>query len=161
FRGESAFRTWVWRIAIRHVLATKRGRREQVASFETLDKLLARGDALPSPPSLPEPELALLTEEVRLLCTQAMLLSLDRDQRISFILAEVFALGGDDAASILEVEPGTHRKRLSRAREQLAAWMTKRCGLVSADNACRCRRQVPVAMDFGLADPADVQYATH
>ncbi|HEY0468401.1 MAG TPA: sigma factor, partial [Polyangiaceae bacterium] len=37
FRGQSAFRTWLWRIAIRHLLRAKKSRREQLASFETLE----------------------------------------------------------------------------------------------------------------------------
>ena len=32
FRGESAFRTWIWRIAVRHLLRAKKTRREQLAS---------------------------------------------------------------------------------------------------------------------------------
>ena len=54
-----------------------------------------------------------MAEEVRLSCTQAMLLSLDRDQRLSWILAEIFELAGDEAAAILEIDPATHRKRLA------------------------------------------------
>jgi len=161
FRGESTFKTWVWRIAVRHVLGVRRGRREEVASFETIEMLVSRGDANPPLPSLPEAELALLAEEVRLSCTQGMLMSLDRDQRVSYVLAEVFELDGEEAASILEVDPATHRKRLSRARARLAEWMGKHCGLVDEKNACRCRRQIPVAMGFGVVDPKALEYAQH
>jgi hypothetical protein len=87
-----------------------------------------------------------------------MVLSLDRDQRVSWILAEVFELSGEEAADVLEIAPAVHRKRLSRARERLGAWMSKHCGLANEANACRCTRQVPVATAFGVVDPNALQY---
>src|SRR5207249_65005 len=84
-----------------------------------------------------------------------------RDERLSWVLAEVFALSSEDAASVLEVDAATHRKRLSRAREKLGAWMGKRCGLVDLANACRCARQVPVATGFGVVNAKALEYAGH
>src|SRR5262249_33700757 len=37
FRGESAFSTWVWRIAANHISRVRRGRRE-IVTFELLDE---------------------------------------------------------------------------------------------------------------------------
>lgn len=161
FRGDSGVRTWVWRIAVRHVLRFRKTRREEAASFDTIEMLIAKGDANPPMPHLSDGELALLVEEVRLSCTQAMLLSLDRDHRVAWILAEIFGLDGEEAAAVVEIEPAAYRKRLSRARERLATWMSKRCGLVDASNACRCVRQVPVAMAFGVASLENPEYAGH
>ncbi len=161
FRAESAFRTWLWRIAVRHLLRWKKGQREEIASFEMIESLVAKGHANPSMPAIAEPEIALLAEEVRLSCTQGMVLSIPRDERISWILAEVFELSGEDAAEVLEVNVAAHRKRLSRAREKLGAWMGKQCGLANPANACRCRRQIPVATSVGVVDASDIQYATH
>jgi RNA polymerase sigma factor (sigma-70 family) len=161
FRGESAFRTWLWRIAVRHLMRVKRGRREEIASFETIEMLIGKGDANPPIPALREAELFILKEEVRLSCTQGMVMSLERDQRISWILAEVFDLPSDVAADVLEIDAATHRKRLSRARERLAEWMGRHCGLANEKNACRCERQVPVALEFGVVALTDLEYARH
>jgi RNA polymerase sigma factor (sigma-70 family) len=161
FRGESAFRTWVHSIAARDLLRAKRSRREEIASFETIEMLIAKGDAGPAMPDLTEAEVAVLAQEVRLSCTQGMVLSLDREQRISWILAEVFDLSGEDAALVLGIDAAAHRKRLSRARERLGAWMKDQCGLVNVANACRCKRQVPVAMGFQVADLNALQYVGH
>jgi RNA polymerase sigma factor (sigma-70 family) len=160
FRGESAFRTWLWRIAVRHLMRAKKARREEVASFETIEMLIAKGDANPPTPAMSDVERDILAEEVRLSCTQAMVLSLERDQRISWILAEIFELSSEEAAEILDIDRAAHRKRLSRAREKLATWMGKHCGLVRSSNACRCARQIPVAMQFGVVDPASLEYAS-
>lgn len=160
FRAESAFRTWLWRIAVRHLLRVKTGRREELATFETLEMLIARGDQQPAPLESSEAERALLAQEVRLACTQGVVLSLERPQRMSWLLADVFELSSDDAASVLEIDAAAHRKRVSRARERLESWMRGHCGLADGNNACRCTRQIPVAAAFGVADVNCLQYAT-
>jgi RNA polymerase sigma factor (sigma-70 family) len=159
FRGESAFRTWLWRIAVRHLLGAKKSRREQLASFETLDQLVEQGEKHPALPDVPHAELSLMAQEVRIACTHGVLLSLDRDQRIAWLLAEVFQLSSDEAASVLEVDAATYRKRLSRARDKLEGWMRTRCGLADGRNPCRCTRQIPVAAAMGVVDPHRLEYA--
>jgi len=162
FRGESSLRTWVWRIAAHHVLHVKKGQREQAMSFETIEMLIAAGDANPpAPAGLSVAELQLAALEVRLSCTEAMLLSLDREHRIAYTLAEGFDLSGEEAAAVLEIDPAAFRKRLSRARERLGDWMSRHCGIVDPHNACRCARQVPVAMGAGGVDLGALQYAGH
>ena len=68
-------------------------------------------------------------DEIRLRCTEGMLLSLDRESRMAFILGEIFELSGDAAAQVLELEPAAYRQRLSRARQQLLGFMRERCGV--------------------------------
>src|SRR5215471_21596921 len=73
FRGESALKTWVWRIAANHLGSVRRGRRE-IVSFELLEERLRSGlrDALfPGP----DPESDALVKELRLRCTEAMILA--------------------------------------------------------------------------------------
>jgi RNA polymerase sigma factor (sigma-70 family) len=150
FRGESAFSTWVWRIAANHLLHARRGRREKV-SFESVAELLERGRS-DEEPALPDAELALLAREVRLRCTEALLLSLDRDHRIAFVLGEILTLSNDEAAAVLEIEPATYRKRLSRARARLLEFLRAQCGIHDPQNRCRCRAQVSGALQIGLLD---------
>jgi RNA polymerase sigma factor (sigma-70 family) len=159
FRGESAFRTWLFRIAVRHLLRVRKSRREEVASFETIEMLIAKGDEGPAPLAMSEVESTIMADEVRLACTQAMVLSLEREHRVSWILAEIFELSSEDAAAVLEIDAAAHRKRLSRAREKLGTWMGKHCGIVDAKNACTCARQIPVATSFGVVNRAQLEYA--
>jgi RNA polymerase sigma factor (sigma-70 family) len=161
WRGEARFRTWVYRIAVRHLTRVKRTTIEEKLSFETIEGLIARGAANPPLPELAEGELTVLEREVRLTCTEGMLLSLDRDQRIAWILAHVFELDSGQAATVLDVDAATYRKRLQRARDRLGAWMGEHCGLVDATNGCNCRRQIPVAMSFAGMTLDTVRFARH
>ena len=161
FRGDAKFRTWVWRIAQRSVLAYKKPQREHRASGANIDRMIAAGDERPEQLPLPDAELKLLAEETRLACTGAMVLSLDREQRIAWVLAEVFELSAEEASQILDIDQAAYRKRLQRARERLSEWMQRRCGLVDPSNLCRCLRQVPVAHAAGVARLDSLQFASH
>jgi RNA polymerase sigma factor (sigma-70 family) len=158
FRGEAAFGTWAYRVAVNHLLTTRRRRAERAAlSFEAFGADLASG--LDRAYSAPGVEDALLEEEVKVGCTQAMLLCLDRGHRAAYILGEVFDLPSAEAAWALELEPAAYRKRLSRARERIRSFMEGHCGLVRPENACRCRRRVGTAILAGRVDPENLLFA--
>ena len=160
FRGESAFLTWVYRVATNHLLGIRQSRveREQLTFTDFGDQLSrGLGEALAAPAS--DPDLTLLEEEVKIGCTQAMLLCLDRDHRVAYILGDVFELKSEDAAYVLAIKPAAFRKRLSRAREDLRAFMRAHCGLVNAAVACRCSRRVETAIRTGRLDPARLLFA--
>jgi RNA polymerase sigma factor (sigma-70 family) len=154
FRGESAFRTWVWRIAANHLKRVRRGRRE-VITFETLDERLRSG-LREHPADRPDPEATALSAELRLRCTEAMILSLDRDLRIAHVLGDIFGLPGEVCAEILEIDAAAFRKRVSRARQRLQEFMGGWCGVYDRGNPCRCAGQVDAAIDRGLLAPEDL-----
>ena len=158
FRGESAFRTWTWRIAARHLSRVKRGRRENL-SFELLSERLETG--LQSQSGSVDPESEVLAWEIRLRCTQAMLLSLDREHRLAYVLGDIFELSGEEAAEVLEIEPAAFRKRLSRARSRLHRFMKERCGVFDPRNECRCKGQVACAIERGVLDPHQLDLSQH
>ncbi len=154
FRGESSFRTWAWHIATHHVLRAQRTRREQATDFGAIEAMIDEGDHLTSDLVLETRDAHRLAEEVRVGCTEAMLLALDRPQRLAYVLADVFDLPAEDAAQLLDIEPATFRKRLQRARARLAAFLERKCGLSNPVAACRCVRQIPVLARHGLLDPS-------
>jgi RNA polymerase sigma factor (sigma-70 family) len=159
FRGESSLRTWVFRIAVNHLLTTRKSRAESVGlTFEAFEQMLAAGVAAGLPPP-PGPEKALLEEEVKLGCTQSMLSCLDREHRLAFILADIFEVTGEEGAAALDIEPAAFRKRLSRARQKLREFMTTNCGLVSEAAACRCSKQIGPLTHAGMVDPAHLVHA--
>src|SRR5262249_11454280 len=100
-----------------------------------------------------------LWEEVRIGCTTAMLLCLDREHRLAYILGEILELDHRTAAAALEVSPDAYRQRLARARAGIVDLMRARCGLAHPGNPCRCRRRVGTAIARGRLDPARLLFA--
>lgn len=62
---------------------------------------------------------------------------------------------------VLGIEPAAFRKRVSRARRRLRAFMERTCGLVSEQARCRCRTQIGPSLSSGLIDPEHLVYAAH
>ncbi len=161
FRGDSGFRTWVYRIACNTLLTLRKKRMEQRSlSFEEFGEDLARGLSDDSLRVEHDAEEHLLLEEVKIGCTLGMLLCLDRNHRLAYILGEIIELDHREAAEVLEITPAAYRKRLSRARASITSFTIARCGLANPDNACRCRRRVATAMSLGRLDPRNLLFAS-
>ena len=160
FRQESAFPTWVYRIATNYLLTTRRRRAEM--NELTLDRL---GEQLDYSLALGEAEVPddydehLLVEEVRLNCTLAMVVCLDRVHRITFILGEIFEVNSEEGAYIMETTPINFRKRLSRARSHIRMFVQEKCGLVNPTNPCRCSKHVGNKIRAGFLNPKKLEYA--
>lgn len=92
-------------------------------------------------------------------CTQAMLLCLDREHRIAYVLGDGLELNSGEAANICEISPAAFRKRLQRARERIQAFMQAHCGLLDPANPCRCRRRIGAAIGHDRLDPAILLFA--
>ena len=162
FEGRAAFRTWVYRVAVRALLNVRRGRVEpEHLSFEDFGADLRADFDHEQAAHMSSPERALLQREVRIGCTQAMLMCLDRDHRLAYLLGEVFGLSGSEAAAVLELTPPTYRKRLSRARARVEAFTASTCGLVSERAPCRCAGRIAPAIQQGRVDPKRLLFARH
>src|ERR1700724_1831042 len=139
FEGRGSFRTWLYRIVVNHLLNMKRGRVEHAS----LD-FAFYGEALDNTPELEladpksaSPDTDLLVTEAMISCTSGMLLCLDREQRLTFILGAIFGVSDTVAAELLEITPDNFRQRLARARRDLRTFMHDQCGLVNQANPCR------------------------
>ena len=117
FRGESAFYTWLYRIAINtaknHLVAAARrpsdvdlGSNEDGEQFEIEDMQS----------TLETPERLLLTEEIRLTVIDAIG-KLPDDLRTAIMLREVDGLSYEEIATVMDCPIGTVRSRIFRARE--------------------------------------------
>jgi RNA polymerase sigma factor (sigma-70 family) len=150
FEGASALRTWVHRIAVRHVWGRTPDNTVDEATFDALlEKGLAYGASQPAP----TPEESQLAREVCLSCTQGMLHTLNRDERLALVLVELLGLDGHEAADVAECSAAAFRQRLSRARLKLGAFLQRSCGVVQPKAACRCDKQIAGKRALGLTEP--------
>lgn len=150
FKKESAFRTWLYRIVFNEFLQSKRKEKEVVfPNFEAHDRQL---NAVPDPELTPAEELELndYTREVKFRCTSAMLICLDREQRLIYLLGDSFGIDHNLGAEIFGISKQNFRVKLSRARKELHNYMAYRCGLINKSNPCRCVKKAKSALNMGV-----------
>jgi RNA polymerase sigma factor (sigma-70 family) len=152
FKGDSEFRTWLYRITVNHFLRTRRRAMELHITDGAFEQYFDTVAAIPDDDAPGEIGGAAV-EELRLRCTTGMLMCFDREQRLTFILGAMFAVPHEIGAEILEISVANFRVRLHRARNDLYSWMNNRCGLINQANPCRCRKKTRALVDSGLVDP--------
>jgi RNA polymerase sigma-70 factor, ECF subfamily len=115
FRGEAAFSTWLYRIAVNAATdqARRRGRSRTVPleSEETHREVAAVGD----------PSGAVATS----LTVQAALRAVPEDFRIALVLCDLYGFAYAQAAEILGVPVGTVKSRVFRGRLALGAQLAE------------------------------------
>jgi RNA polymerase sigma-70 factor (ECF subfamily) len=120
FRGDSAFSTWIYRIAVNtanHSLR-KAGRSPVVYDLSVQSEAQARSLEIGPAGETPEGRL----ESKQLLdLLHAILESLPEDQRKIFVLREVEALSYEEIAIQMQCPIGTVRSRIHRVREIIAS----------------------------------------
>lgn len=155
FQGRSAFRTWLYRIAVNHFLRMRKQQTERRYAEATA----ALGGIWEEPVSRFSEE---TVEDVRILCTMGMLMCLDRSQRLLFIIGDVFGASHTLGAELFGISPGNYRVRLARARADLRQYVQGRCGLVNPANPCRCPKKTQALVRLGLIDPQrQIYYEAH
>ncbi len=118
FRGESAFYTWLYRIAINTAKNALVAQRRRPVDFD-LD--LQDPEQFERQARLKEvdtPEGVLLTEEIREVVERAME-QLPEDLRTAIVLRELDGLSYEEIAEAMDCPVGTVRSRIFRAREAI------------------------------------------
>ncbi|WP_067831029.1 RNA polymerase sigma factor [Nocardia inohanensis] len=160
WRGEAKLLTWAYRIGVNYLLNLKR-KTPQEAQQVSLDSF---GEGLKD--GLAEedyrgPESTLLTHEVRLNCSQAMLQCLAREERVAFVLSDVFELSSAEGAYVSGTTAVAYRKRVERAKKRLGNFLTETCGVANPEAFCSCSRRVGKALELGRIDPRRPAFAAH
>lgn len=160
FRGESAFTTWVFRIAVNHL---KNYRKSMFAqhplSFEYYGEDIVSGKEKDIPDLTMGVDRNLLEQELKLSCTNVMLQCLDTDSRCIYILGTMFHVDSRLAAEILEISPEAYRQRLARIKKKMAGFLDEYCGL-SGKGVCSCSKRISYAIATHRVNPEKPEYTS-
>ncbi|WP_374584000.1 RNA polymerase sigma factor RpoE [Pseudoduganella sp.] len=114
FRGEAAFYTWLYRIAVNGARNAILRRRQRSGP-----QGIAPSQAPAPPPEIGTPESMLLSKQV-MRAIDAALEALPLELRTAIVLREIEGLSYEEIAQIMECPLGTVRSRIFRAREAIA-----------------------------------------
>jgi RNA polymerase sigma-70 factor (ECF subfamily) len=118
FRGDSAFYTWLYRIAVNTARNTMASRQRRPLDYEAelseseqsvVESRMRHGDT---------PEAAVLSEEIHQTVNRAVE-DLPEDLRTAIILREIEGLSYEEIAAAMDCPVGTVRSRIFRAREAI------------------------------------------
>lgn len=141
FEGKSSFKTWVYRIVVNQFLQTKR--RPMEDRWESFDSFATELNSIPSPDVSPEEKIEqeFRTKTARIRCMSGMLMCLTREQRLLYLLGDVFGIDHKIGAEVFNVSKENYRVKLARTRKEFHAFMNQQCGLVNLANPCRCSKK--------------------
>lgn len=158
FRGDSAFTTWVFRIAVNHLKNYKKHMfAHHPLSFEYYGNDIENGKIEDVPDLTQNVEKDILAEELKMSCTNVMLQCLDMESRCIFILGTMFKIDSRIAGDILEMTPEAYRQRLSRIRKKMADFLGEYCGEYGRGR-CKCKERVNYAIQNHRINPLQLDY---
>jgi RNA polymerase sigma-70 factor (ECF subfamily) len=118
FRGDSAFYTWIYRIAINTAKNALVASKRRPVNFGIDVQDPEQGDLEARLTDGETPEQLALTEEIRETVNHAMA-DLPEELRTAIVLREIDGLSYDEIAASMDCPVGTVRSRIFRAREAI------------------------------------------
>ncbi|MFK5879819.1 MAG: RNA polymerase sigma factor [Flavobacteriaceae bacterium] len=160
FKFNSTFKTWLYRIAVNHILNYRKSRnRNKEFSFDQYGNNLDNTpDFVLKPKEYNQADNEILFEEVKQTCMSGMLMCLDNRDRMVFIIGEILGFSDKIASEIIEVSPENFRMILSRAKKQLYSFMNNKCGLINKKNPCKCAKKTKSFIEAGHVNPKNLLF---
>lgn len=159
FRKESAFSTWVYRIAANYLINCKKSMfAQRPLSFEFYAEDIKAGFIPNTEDLLQGVEEGILAEELKYSCTNVLLQCLDPESRCIFVLGMMFRADSRTCGEILGMSGEAYRQRLSRIRRKVAEFLGEYCGL-SGTGQCSCKKRVGYAIQTKRLDPQKLEYS--
>lgn len=158
FRKESSFSTWVFSIAVNYLKDYKKHMFAKFPlSFEFYKEDILNAPIHDVPDLTQNVEKSILSEELKLSCSNVMLQCLDTESRCIFILGTMFKLDSRIAGDILGITPEAYRQRLSRIRRKVADFLEAYCGEYGSGK-CKCMDRLNYAIQSHRLNPAGLEY---
>ncbi len=121
FRGDSSFSTWLYRLASNAAIDfLRREGRQSALSGLSLDDESLRLDPPDAPAASPHAHLE--RKELRA-ALEMGLMALSAEHRQILLLRELQGLSYEEIAGVLDLDLGTVKSRISRAREKLRKYL--------------------------------------
>ncbi len=158
FNFESSFRTWAYRIVVNHFLNEKKKPNPLMpSSFDEMAQALEQTPDIDLSFEEREEKKEAI-REVRLTCLSGMLLCLTKEQRMIYLIGEIFGADHTVGSELMEMSKANYRMKLSKARKDLYHFMHHKCGLIDKANPCRCHKKVTVSLERGIVDAKNLLY---
>lgn len=119
FKGESSFSTWAYRITMNTCLDDLRKKKNRAAS--SLDALLDLGWSPADEENTPERKYSRMEMSREI---NRAIQSLPEDMRAAIVLRDIHGFSYEEIASMLSINIGTIKSRISRGREKLREILT-------------------------------------
>ena len=151
FNLKSKFRTWLYRITFNHLLDMKK-RPMEMLEFDAHQKTL---ESIPDEQMSVEEKLKMKNQikEVETGCMAGLLLCLEREERLIYIIGAIFKVNHNLGAELLNISKTNFRKKLSRARKSLNNFIDNKCSLIDKNNSCKCHKKTKGFIKNGYVDP--------
>lgn len=158
FRGQAAFKTWVYRIAANYLIDTKKHRfAQRPLCFEAYAEDICAGPMENEETEWDGQNRDTLAGELKLSCTNVMLQCFEPQTRCVYVLGTMFKINSQIAAEILDMSPENYRQKLSRARKKMVEFLSAYCGLAGS-GACSCAGRVDYAVKQHRIDPQALEF---
>ncbi len=159
FHFKSAFTTWLYRIAVNHILDLKKKsiETEITKGFDGYSENLA---SIQNQELNSEEKVILkdAVEEAKISCMSGMLMCLDREQRLIYVMGDIFKIDHKIGSKIFDVSIDNYRQKLSRARKELFNFMNNNCSLVNKNNPCTCSKKTKGFIKRGYVNPESLEF---
>lgn len=155
--AKASLTTWLYRIGVNHVINMKK--RNYEAAITNIQDYYSFVSQVPDEDPDNSPETQLVIKDIGIGCVTGVMLCLEREQRVAFILAIAFNVSDAQGSEILDISKDAFRQLLSRARKKLHQHMNGNCGLVNPEAPCQCRKKVKGFMKSGSYGPDRLTFA--
>jgi len=146
FQFKSSFRTWLYRITVNHILDMKK-KSVEIAISKGFDGYTNNLANISNQELNKEEKIVLkdAVEEAKISCMSGMLMCLDREQRLIYVLGDIFNIDHKLGSEIFDIKPDSYRQN-------------KQCSLVNKNNPCTCSKKTKGFIKAGYVNPENLKF---